>query len=245
MSETIEKTLKLYHVQLEKAGSLLWSQVANQSKEDKLNVLEELLKPNENSVFHKNKESLWASMLSSYELLNLFENWNKETIDRFEPYADVMLSLSKDKAPESLLMYYLDKVDWLEVFKSGRMLKRHTVRSRMLEYIKEQDLADGVLRGKKSYNLSPYHTYISLINYGFNITQKYLESLIDEGNTILFEDHDYQYFIGHYLREATLAFSSKSLIHDESVMLAHLSRYDKLSQKKKDALTESLYMGEL
>lgn len=242
--DSLITTTELYQGLLKNTGSLLWSHVAKQSIDEKLDFLEELLNPKMSGLFQKNIESLWDAMLDSYELINLFENWKQDTIDRFGPYSHVMLSLSKDKAPESLMMYYLETVDWLEVFKSGRMLKRHTVRSRMLDYIKIQDLANVVFRGKQNINHSPYHTYINLINYGFNITQKYIESLIEEGNTILLEDKEYQYFIGYYLREGSIPLSLKTLIHDEKVMLGHLSRYDSFSQKMKNALTESLYRGE-
>ena len=48
----------------------------------------------------------------------------------------------------------------------------------------------------------------------------------------------------NYPREGSIPLSLKILIHDEKVMLGHLSRYNSFSQKMKNALTESLYRGE-
>ena len=157
----------------------------------------------------------------------------------------ILLKLSSSKAPESLVGYYLDQVDWLEIFRSGRLLTKHKVKAEMLKFIKEEDLANTIFKGQREIGLPAFNSYIYLINYGHNITQKFIEELYDEGQHFLFKDADYRFLVGQFLRENTLSFKSKSLVHDDTVMLNHLSRYKAFPMKMKEFLTEGLYRAKL
>ena len=115
----------------------------------------------------------------------------------------------------------------------------------MLKFIKDQDLGNTAFTGQRTIELPAFKIYIFLINYGYNITQKYIEKLYNEGHHFLFEDADYRFLVGQYLREKTLSFKSKRLVHDDSVMLNHLSRYEAYPKKMKEFLTEGLYRAKL